>query len=163
MSLQRFDDLFNIHLGLVILRFQRGNAVGGFFEKSLEALLLFLTEVHALQLDNEIAEHVADFPEILGADAVERGVGEFRDVPLRIGAVVHHLLRVENVDLLGKFADSGLLGRGERRNVELLGGSCRLLLFYGRGFLNGRFRGGIRGKGQLGNVGFTHDVQSFLS
>ena len=39
---------------LVILSLQRRNVVDGFFEKAFEPLLLFLTEVQALQFDDQI-------------------------------------------------------------------------------------------------------------
>ena len=69
--------------------------------------------------------------QVLGAHLAERGVGEVRNVLLRGGTVVEHLLGVCYVYLLCKLLDCGLLGRGETFEFEFLNGDVFFLLKHG--------------------------------
>ena len=169
MPLERFHDLVHVELGLVVLRLERGDALRRFLEQPADTLLLLGVKIQTLELDDQIAEHIADLAEILGAHGGQGGVGELGNVLLGGAAVVHDLLGVHDVDLLGEFLDGSLLGGGQAFKLEL----CGLDLFgdlLDLGFLNRRFlHGGCRGGGvgierQEGNTVFffTHGRNSFL-
>ena len=74
MLFKGLDYLVDVDLGLVILRLERRNVLGGLFEQAKEALLFFGVEVQPLKLDDQIAQHTADLAQILRADAAQRGL-----------------------------------------------------------------------------------------
>mgnify|MGYP006966654030 CR=1 FL=1 len=87
-------------------------------EQARDALLFRL--VHRLELDEQAGEHIADLAQIAGLDLGQGGVGEVRDVLLRGRAVLEHLLRVFQIDLLREGQHGLLLLLGERGKI----GAC---------------------------------------
>ena len=85
-------------------------------EQARDALLFRLLE--RFELHEQAGEHRADLAEIAGLDLGQRGVGEVRDVLLRGRAVLEHLLRVFQIDLLREAQHGLLLGRGEGGKVR---------------------------------------------
>ena len=166
VMLELFNDLVNVDLGLVVLSLDGGDVLAGLVEQSADALSLLGVEIQALELDDQVAEHVAHFAQILGADGVEGGVRELGDVLLRVAAVVEDLLGIEDVDLLGEFRDGGLLGGGELAELETLDGDILdLFLFLFLFFGDGGDCLGVRLKRQAGDVAFfffAHVFRSFL-
>ena len=81
---------------------------------------------------------------------------------LGIASVVHDLFGVQHINLLGEAADSGLLGRGETAQIQLLGNDFFLLLF-SRGFLHSGGSLGHRIQGEIGDeaVLFVHGILPF--
>ena len=167
MLFQLFHDLVHVDFGLVILGLQRGNVLRALLEQTKEPLLFLRLKVQALQLHHQIAQHIADFAQILGAHGAESGVRELGDVFLRGTAVVYDLLGVLNVDLLGKVHDGGLLGRAETVKRELFNRDFFFLglflnhFFFLRRFLNSS-GGGIGIQRQSRDKLFTHGYRSFL-
>ena len=162
MLFKGLDYLVDVDLGLVILRLERRDVLGGLLEQAKEALLFFGVEVQPLKLDDQIAQHTADLAQILRADAAQRGLGEFGNVLLRVGAVIHDLLGVQNVDLFRKGLDRGLLGGGELLQLRTFYWDILLHFLFGRcGGLRHGFRGRLKGKS--GNIAFlfVHVILSF--
>ena len=159
--------LVNVVLGLVVLGLERGDVLPLLLEEAEEALFLALVEVEALQLDDEVAELLADLAHVLRAHLAEGGAGEVGDVLLRGGAVVEYLLAVGDVYLLGELRDGGLLGAREALELELLGRDLLLLWRYGLGggLFNNRGLGGgsvgVEGEGGDELLIFVHDILSF--
>ena len=160
MALKLLDDLVDVYLGLVILGLDGSDILLGLVEQTEQALFLLRVKVHALKLNNKVAEHRADLAKILCTDGVEGRVGKFGDILLGVAAVVENLLGVEDIDLLGKFLDSGLLGRGELFQFRTFNRDLFLNFFL---LLLGSLGNGlcIRLKGQAGNVGFFFFVHSY--
>ena len=88
MLLQLLDYLVYIDLCLVVLGFKGIDILLCLFEKTEETLFLFLVEIEALELDDEISEHFSDLAEILCLDCFERAFGEISDILLGVAAVV---------------------------------------------------------------------------
>ena len=88
MLLQLLDYLVYIDLCLVVLGFKGIDILLCLFEKTEEALFLFLVEIEALELDDEISEHFSDLTEILCLDCLERALREIGDILLGVAAVV---------------------------------------------------------------------------
>ena len=122
MCLQHGLDLFHISLGLVVLGLEGIQLAGLFLEEAHNALLLLLVGVKALQLANEVSDHIAHLAQILGGHLGEGSLGKIADLLLAGRAVLQHLLAVGDIDLLGKLIHHGLL----------LGGQVHLC-FRGRG------------------------------
>ena len=75
--------------------------------------LLLLIGVKALQLANEVGDHIAHLAQILGGHLGEGCFGEIADLLLAGRAVLQHLLAVGDIDLLGKLIHHGLLLGGQ--------------------------------------------------
>ena len=163
MLFQRLHNIVDIGLSLVVGGFELRDALGGFAEETLEALLLLHVKVQALQLDHEVAEHAAHFAEILGAHRAKRRAGEIRDVLLGVAAVMHDLLGVHNVAFLRELAHCGLFGGGETVKLQLLGDDFFFFfLFLGCLFHGGSRLGGHGIEGQGGDAAlFVHGVLPF--
>ena len=108
MCFQHGLDLFHVGLGLVVLCFEGVQLVGLLLEEAHDALLLFLVGVKALQLADEVGDHIAHLAQILGGHLGEGCFGEIADLLLAGRAVLQHLLAVGDVDLLGKLIHHGL-------------------------------------------------------
>ena len=130
MALQHGLDVLHIRLGLVVLGLQVVDLVAFFLEETQDAFLLLLVGVKALQLANEVGDHIAHFAQVLGGHLGESGLREIADLLLAGRAVLQHLLAVGNVDLLRKGVHHGLFLSGQ---LDLLRGRGGLgLLFLGR-------------------------------
>ena len=64
VALKLLDDLVDVYLGLVILGLDGSDILLGLVEQTEQALFLLRVKVHALEFDNEIAEHIADLAEV---------------------------------------------------------------------------------------------------
>ena len=164
MLLQGFHNLIHVDFGLIEGGLHLGHGLAGLLEQAKEALLLLGVEVQALQLHHQVAQHIAHFAQVLGADGVEGGIGKLGNVILGAAAIVHHLLGVGNIDLLREGTDSLLLGRAEHIQGQLLGRGLGLLLRRGRGFFHSGSGGRLGIQGQGGDVAllFVHLGSSFL-
>ena len=74
----------------------------------------------ALQLRDERGDHIPDLAEVLGADVIERGVGEIGDLFLAGCAVLEHDVGVAQINLLGKIVDHLLLAFAEDDVLHIL-------------------------------------------
>ena len=104
-----------------------------FLEEAEDALFLFAC-VKALQLADQVGDHIAHFAQVLGGHLGKSCFGEVTDLLLAGGAVLQHLLAVGDVDLLSEGvhhrlllgAELDLFGLGGRSGFGLLflGGRC---------------------------------------
>ena len=93
-------DSVDIAFCLVIFDFHAFQFVAAFLEKAEKAFFLFFAEV--FQFCDYVCQHLSDFAHIFGADIVQSAFREISDLFLASGAVLHHHLRVGDVDLGGK-------------------------------------------------------------
>ena len=100
--LQHLGDLVHVHFGFGIVRLQRLDLELGLLLQAEQPFLLLFVDIEALQLHDQIGQHVADLAEVLRAHRAQGGVGEVGDVLLAGGAVDEHGVGVGDVDLLGE-------------------------------------------------------------
>ena len=153
VALQRADDLHHVLLDLVVAGLELDDVVAGLLEQAEEAALLALVHVKALELGDQVGQHVGDGAGVLGLHVLQNLVGELGDLHLRGVAVLEHGLAVGDVDALDKGEHRGLLLLGEVVEVQrvLLRGDRlhRLFLSLGRG-LHGGGCGGRCGRSSRG-------------
>ena len=116
MLVQFCCDLVNVGLGLGVFRLHLLRADLRLTEKPGNALLFGL--VHALELDDEACDHVANLAEVARLHFRQRRLGEVRNIFLRRRTVLEHLRRVGQVDLLGKRQNRLLLGLAQHRKIR---------------------------------------------
>ena len=145
MALQRGDDLAHVLLNFLVLGLELGEGVAGLLEQAEEAALLALVYVKALELGDQVGQHVGDGAGVLGLHVLQNLVGELGDLHLRGVAVLEHGLAVADVDALHEREHSGLLLGGEVVKVQgiVFSGDRlhRLFLFLGLGSGRGLHRG----------------------
>ena len=83
MVLEREDNLRNVFLNLVVLGAELSDAVSGFFEQTEETALLALVHVKALQLGDEVGQHIGNRAGVLGLHVLQNLVGELGNLRLR--------------------------------------------------------------------------------
>ena len=113
MGLQHALDILHVGLGLVVLGLEGVELVALFLEEAQNALLLLFACVKALQLANQVGDHIAHFAQVLGGHLGKSCFGEVTDLLLAGGAVLQHLLAVGDVDLLRELIHHGLLLWGQ--------------------------------------------------
>ena len=95
-----------------------------------DALGFFRVRLKALQFNDEVFQHLADFARVRRADGLQRALGEIADVLLRISAEEQHMVRVGDVQLGQEVLNRGALGGGQLALVETgrgrLGAGLRL-------------------------------------
>ena len=124
-------DLVDVGLGLGVFRLHLLRTDLRLTEKSRDALLFGL--VHALEFYDKTRDHVADLAEVARLHFRERCLGEVRNIFLRRRAVLQHLRRVGQVDLLGKRQNRLLLGLAQHRKIGASLG--RFFRFFNQVFL----------------------------
>ena len=133
---QRGRDIFDVHIRLAVARLHALNTVVGTVEDFEDALGFFRIRLKALQFNDEVFQHLADFARVRRADGLQRALGEIADVLLRIRAEEQHMVRVGDVQLGQKVLNRGALGGGQLALVEAgcgrLGAGLRLLCGSGR-------------------------------
>ena len=141
MALQHGLDVLHVGLGLVVLGLQVVQLIALLFEEAQNALLLLLIGIKALQLPDEVGDHIAYLAQILGGHLGQSGLGEIADLLLAGGAILQHLLAVGDIDLFRKGIHHCLL-LGGQLHLRLLGrrGGLRL-------FLLSCLRGGVQRQG----------------
>ena len=150
MILKGNDDLGDVLFNLVILGAELRDVVAGFFEQTEEAAFLAFVYVKALQLGDEVGQHVGDRAGVLGLYVLQNLVGELGDLGLRGVAVFENGLAVVDVDALDKGEDCRLFFRRQVIEIQrVVFGFYRLdgLGCDRRGFRRGRSlnsRGGCR-------------------
>ena len=166
---QRGRDIFDVHIRLVIACLHALNAVVGTVEDFEDALGFFRVRLKALQFNDEVFQHLADFARVRRADGLQRALGEIADVLLRIRAEEQHMVRVGDVQLGQKVLNRGALGGGQLALVEAgrgrLGAGLRLRGGSGRhgkrlrcgrcggsGLLLNALRGGCGRRDGIGNI-----------
>ena len=108
-------DLVDVGLGLGVFRLHLLRTDLRLTEKSRDALLFGL--VHALEFHDKTRDHVADLAKVTRLHFRQRRLGEVRNIFLRRRAVLEHLRRVGQVDLLGKRQNRLLLGLAQHRKI----------------------------------------------
>ena len=115
-----FQSLCNpIHIGfgLAVLQLHGFNGVGSPLEQSRQSLFL-LGRLNALEFADQIGNHVANLAHVLGTDGFQCAFGEIRNILLGCCAILQHLLRVADVNLLGKGLDRFLLLGGQHTHIR---------------------------------------------
>ena len=102
MALQHGLDVLHVGLGLVVLGLQVVQLIALLFEEAQNALLLLLIGIKALQLPDEVGDHIAHLAQILGGHLGQSSLGEIADLLLAGGAILQHLLAVGDIDLFRK-------------------------------------------------------------
>ena len=157
MALQRADDLHHVLLDLVVAGLELDDVVAGLLEQAEEAALLALVHVKALELGDQVGQHVGDGAGVLGLHVLQNLVGELGNLHLRRVAVLEHGLAVGDVDALDEREHGGLLLRGEVVKVQgvVLRGDGLHRLFLRLGGSGGllRRRRGLHGGGCGGRCG----------
>ena len=126
VALQHGLDVLHVGLGLVVLGLELVQLVGLFLEEAKDPLFL-LGGVEALQLADQVGDHLPHLAQVFGGHLGQRRLREVADLLLAGRAVLQHLLAVGDVDLLGEVVHHLLLLGGQAH--LLLGRLGRLLLF----------------------------------
>ena len=144
---ERGDDLHDVLFHLVILRLELGEGGTGLLEQAEQAALLALVHVEALELRDQIGQHLGDGAGVLGLHIFQNLVGELGDLHLGGVAVLEHGFTVADIDALHEREHSGLLLLGEVVKVQgiVLGGNGLHRLFLDL-FLHGGSGSGLRGR-----------------
>ena len=123
-----------------------------------DALGFFRVRLKALQFNDEVFQHLADFARVRRADGLQRALGEIADVFLCIRAEEQHMVRVGDVQLGQKVLNRGALGGGHLgAGLRLRGGSGRRGKRFscgrcGGGLLLNALRGGCGRRDGIGNI-----------
>ena len=133
-----------IHIGADLLEacLHAGDAVLRAGEELAQTLGLLAVALKALQLADQIDQHIAHGAGILRLDRLQRRVGELRDVLLRVRAEEQHMIWIGHVQLADERLDRLALAVGQLRVRQT--GTLRLLLLplrhghHGRGRLLGQ-------------------------
>ena len=144
------NDAVDVLLRIIIFCAHCLKLIALLLEESEQTLFLLLAE--GLKLADKISYHLARFAEFLGLDICERAVGEFAELRLALGAVVHDEICIGDVDFFRKGFNHLLLFRSQIRSLsealfDLLIRQLNGLYLFGLG-------DGI--KGQYGGVLFFH-------
>ena len=112
MIFHHLTDTVDITFCFVIFYFQIFQLIAALFEKSQEALFLFLV-IEILQFRDYTCQHLTNFPHILGAHIVQRIFGKIGDFLLTAGTILHDQLGVGNINLSGEIIHHFLFFRGQ--------------------------------------------------
>ena len=101
MSLKLIRNSLNICLNLVVLGLHALDLVGASLEKSLKSLLV-LGNVKALELCNEISDHITNLSHILGTYIIYSLLREICKLFLCTNTIVHDTCCIADIDLLAE-------------------------------------------------------------
>ena len=102
MILQHTANFVNIDFRLIVLGFHLRNGIPSLLENSEESFILRFRG-KSLQFDDQIGDHITDFPQILCPNALQRRLGEICDFLLAGCTVLQNDSGIPKIDRFGKF------------------------------------------------------------
>ena len=102
MILERFHDLCDIFLCLVIFVFHGVQLVGILFEETEEAFLLLFRRIKALELRHHAGEHITYLTEVLCLDIFQGCLGKISHFFLGSGSVLEDHIVIGQINLFHK-------------------------------------------------------------